>query len=163
MYMYFLLCCFNTLILKTHLTTDCFEDRLSVSNLSSKQSIVRCKDPLLILYYIYTCAVNNQVFDRKVEFDQNSPHGQVVKSADFINPCYHSIISLLCLVRVRALHRAHGRLSKFCFLVCQVFFLVVHPFIPQLLMNPSNVSRNNLERDLKLNKKNNKTDHLTKI
>ena len=59
----------------------------------------------------------------------------------------HLIISPLCL-------RPHVRQAKFCLRVCQVFFFLgVLPFLPLLLLGPSHVALNNLERDVKLNKK----------
>ena len=47
----------------------------------------------------------------------------------------------------------HVRQAKFCLRVCQVVFLGVLPFSPHLLIGPSHMSCNNLERDVKLNKK----------
>ena len=66
----------------------------------------------------------------------------------------HSIISPLCLVWVRAPLWPHVRQQKFCLRVCQVVFLGVLPFSPHLLIGPSHMSRNNLKRDVKLNKTN---------
>ena len=65
----------------------------------------------------------------------------------------HSIISPLCLVWVRVPLWAHVRQAKFCLRVCQVVFLGVLPFSPHILIGPSHMSWNNLERDVKLNKK----------
>ena len=67
--------------------------------------------------------------------------------APFLN---HSIISPLCLVWVRAPLWPHVRQAKFCLRVCQVFFLGVLPFSTHLLIGPSHMSGNNLERDVKL-------------
>ena len=50
----------------------------------------------------------------------------------------HSIISPLCLVRVRAPLWPHVREAKFCLRVCQVVFLGVHPL--NLLIDPSHIS-----------------------
>ena len=52
----------------------------------------------------------------------------------------HSIISPLCLVRVRAPLWPHVRQAKFCLRVCQVVFLGVLPFSPHLLIGPSHIS-----------------------
>ena len=41
--------------------------------------------------------------------------------------------------------------SKFCLRVCQVVFLGVLPFSPHLMIGPSHMSWNTLERDVKLN------------
>ena len=55
----------------------------------------------------------------------------------FIIALNHSIISPLCLVWVRAPFWPHVRQAKFCLRVCQMFFLVVLPFSPHLLIGPS--------------------------
>ena len=54
--------------------------------------------------------------------------------------------------------KTHGILlrkgqAKFCLRVCRVVFLGVLPFSPHLLIDSSNMSCNNLERDVKLNQK----------
>ena len=54
---------------------------------------------------------------------------------------------------VRAPLWPHVRRAKFCLQVCQVVFLGVLPFSPHLLIGPSHMSWNNLERDVKLNQK----------
>ena len=68
----------------------------------------------------------------------------------------YSIISPLCLVWVRASLWPHVRQAKFCLRVCQEVFLGVLPLSPHLLIGPSHMSCNNLERDVKLNQKKNK-------
>ena len=50
----------------------------------------------------------------------------------------------------------HVRQAKFCLCVCQVVFLWVLQFSPHLLNGTSHMSGNNLERDVKFKKKNNK-------
>ena len=76
---------------------------------------------------------------------------------------YHSIISPLCLVLVRAPHWSHVRQAKFwshvrqakfCLRVCQVVFLGFSRFrLPQLMIGASHMRGNNIERDVKLNLK----------
>ena len=61
------------------------------------------------------------------------------------------LFSPLCLVWVQAPLWPHVRQAKFCLRVCQVVFLGVLPFSPHLLIGPSHMSCNNLERDVKLN------------
>ena len=65
------------------------------------------------------------------------PRDRAVTRALFPN---HSIISPLCLVRVRAPLWPHVRQAKFCLQVCQVVFLGVLPFSPHLLIGPSLMS-----------------------
>ena len=79
--------------------------------------------------------------------------GRVVKVADFIIALDHSIISPLWLVWVRAPHGSQVRQVKFYLRVCQVVFPGVLPFSPHLLIGSSRYEWNNLERDVKLNKK----------
>ena len=81
------------------------------------------------------------------------PRGRVVKVADFIIALDHSIISPLWLVWVRAPHGSQVRQVKFYLWVCQVVFPGVLPFSPHLLIGSSRYEWNNLERDVKLNKK----------
>ena len=72
--------------------------------------------------------------DQKLDF-LHSVYGLIANNKDniihyralFLN---HSIISSLCLVRVRAPHWPHVRQAKFCLRVCQVVFLWVLPFSP---------------------------------
>ena len=52
---------------------------------------------------------------------------------------------------------SHVGQAKFCLRVCRVVFLGVLPFSPHLLIDSSNMSCNNLERDVKLNKKKNQS------
>ena len=51
----------------------------------------------------------------------------------------------------------HMRQAKFCLRVCQVFFSRGFPVFAHLLIGPSHMSCNNLERDVKLNLKKKKT------
>ena len=60
----------------------------------------------------------------------------------------HSIILPLCGFEPRS---GHMKQAKFCLRVCQVVFLEALPFLPHLLISPSHMSCNYLERDVKLN------------
>ena len=63
----------------------------------------------------------------------------------------HSIISLPCLVWVRAPHWPRDMPSFACGCARYFFFLWVLPFLPHLLIGPSHMSCKNLERNIKLN------------
>ena len=90
---------------------------------------------------------------KSVDWTMGGPRGRVVKVADFIIALDHSIISPLWLVWVRAPHGSQVRQVKFYLRVCQVVFPGVLPFSPHLLIGSSRYEWNNLERDVKLNKK----------
>ena len=100
---------------------------------------------------------SNSKVHRKTTSHHNTqvggPRGRVVKVADFIIALDYSIISPLWLVWVRAPHGSQVRQVKFYLRVCQVVFPGVLPFSPHLLIGSSRYEWNNLERDVKLNKK----------
>ena len=57
-----------------------------------------------------------------------------------------------CLLWALTLYGAHVRQVNFYLRVCHVFFFLgVSLFLPHLLISPSHMSLNNLERDIKLN------------
>ena len=75
---------------------------------------------LLLLFFFFCCL---QFFSRA------APVAEWVKSLDF-SALNHSIISPLCLVKVRAPHWPHVRQAKFCLRVCQVNFPGYSRFAP---------------------------------
>ena len=101
----------------------------------------------------FLCTLTPLTFACLPFYLNKSPRGRVVKVADFIIALDHSIISPLWLVWVRAPHGSQVRQVKFYLRVCQVVFPWVLPFSPHLLIGSSRYEWNNLERDVKLNKK----------
>ena len=77
------------------------------------------------------------------------PCVQVVKVADIITTHNKQNISTLCPVTYRTPFGAHLRQARFCLLVCYVGFYGCSAAFPYLLIGPSHMCLNNLERDIK--------------